>query len=574
MQRKIKIIIFITAVILFRNGLFGQDAQKLSVGNCPEEIMQVHISQQSVFPGELLWFKVYCSSALFPKEELSSLAFIELVSSENTSILRKKILLQHGEGLGEFEIPGNLPTGLYYVLTYTNWMKNFGEASFSRKELIIVNPFQPLNKIQDRTDSLKSQGGTSLSDNKTNNVKITPDRKIYPTRQLVTIKIETNSTAGKPISADFSVSVCRREPQMIFSTNTSKGPIVMKGSERKVYLPDYKGMRLSGKLMDSSDNGVAGAPVSESTPGYGTDLKRSITDSKGDFNFLLKPKEGEREIVFTLPAPDTKISLEESFWNGFRDPPDNLIFGLNQEAISYLRGKFTHFQFQSRFKKQYFIPNTQAKIAADSSVFYSKPYQLIELKDYMELDSLREYFYELVPSVRISQRRGEIDISVRDSLNMSFLEDKPGVFLDGIFYNDYTAITDIPIKEIDRIAILPKTYYYKDFTFGGIIDIHTKKSDFNSVKLLPNMTRFIYPMANASEWKYKSPNYSIADSHDRVPDFRYLLHWEPNIRVGNSGEAKVQFYTGDVKGNFIVKVIGIDEDGGILQADSEILIDD
>jgi len=556
------------------NDLFAQNADQPSGRNCPQEKMEVHISHGSAFPGELVWFKIYCTSPLLPADNLSSLAFIELVSSENSSILRKKILLNRGEGMGEFQIPDNLPTGLYYFMAYTNWMKNFGEASFFKKEMIIINPNLPLNNVQKKADSLKSLEGSTAIVAAANKLKISPDKNKYATREQVTIKIEPNSTSGKQISGDFSVSVYRKEPQMIYNTKKSNEGIVYKNPEKITYLPDYKGVRLSGKLLDASDNGISGVIVTESTPGPGIDIKCSLTDSKGDFNFLLRPREGEQQIIFTQHLMDTKISLEESYWNGFRDAPDNMAVGLSNEAVDYLKGKFIHLQFQNSFRKQNHIQNTPDKMAEDSSVFYLKPYKLFTLKDYVKLDSLREYFYELVPSVRFSQRKGEIDIAFRDLQNQTILEDKPGVFLDGIFYNNYSEIANIPVKDIDRFAILPSTYYYKDFTFGGIIDIHTKKSDFNSVKILPNMTRIIYPMANASEWKFKSPDYSASMTKDRTPDFRYLLYWEPNVKVENSSGAKVQFYTGDVKGKFIVKVTGMTKDDEILQSENEILVGD
>jgi len=124
------------------------------------------------------------------------------------------------------------------------------------------------------------------------------------------------------------------------------------------------------------------------------------------------------------------------------------------------------------------------------------------------------------------------------------------------------------------MTILPGMYYYKNFSFGGIIDIHTKKSDFNVVKPLPNMNRFIYSMANANEWKFTSPDYLITDKRDRIPDLRYLLHWEPNLKVENSGFATIQFYASDVTGNFVVKVVGITDEGEILQAENEIYVGD
>jgi hypothetical protein len=88
------------------------------------------------------------------------------------------------------------------------------------------------------------------------------------------------------------------------------------------------------------------------------------------------------------------------------------------------------------------------------------------------------------------------------------------------------------------------------------------------------MNRFIYPMADVSEWKFLSPDYSTPGSQIRIPDFRYLLYWEPSVRLEKSGETKLQFYTGDVKGRFIVKVVGISDKGEILQAENEIYIDD
>ncbi|MBK6281499.1 MAG: hypothetical protein IPF54_01465 [Draconibacterium sp.] len=314
--------------------------------------------------------------------------------------------------------------------------------------------------------------------------------------------------------------------------------------------------------------------ITGSTPGPGTDIKSSITDNNGNFNFLLKPEEGEREMVLTMPGPDLKISLEESYWNGFRNPPENPIIELNPESRKYLERKFQDFQIQDRFHKNNYITVTPDEIQKDSSVFYSKPYQLVELKNYIKLDSLREYFYELFPSVKFTQRRGEVNISIFDPLNMTYLEDKTGVFLDGVLVDDYSALANIPAKDIESIAVLPKTYYYKDFTFGGIVDIHTVKSDFKAVTPLPNMLRFIYPMADAAKWKFVFPDYALSSVRDRKPDFRYMLHWEPQVKLEKPGKGTVRFYTGDINGEFVIKVIGMTGEGEILEAEIEIEVND
>jgi hypothetical protein len=560
-------------MILSGNHLAGQHIERYNTADCPQEKIEVHLAQESLFSGEILWFKIYITSSLFPDEELSSLVFIELVNSENASILRKKVLIDHGEAPGELEIPDNLPTGIYYILAYTNWMKNFGELTFFSKKILIINPDQPLINTSNNPDSAGYKEAAAVINVAANKLQVYTDKKKYSTREKVTLKIETNKFTGKVMSGDFSVSVSRKEPKMIFLTKNSPQEIKYKDPEKIIYLPDYNGIRLTGKIEDPSGNIVAGAFVTESTPSSGTDIKSNIADSNGKFHFMLKPEEGEREIVITLPDGDTKMRLEESFWNGFRDQHDNPIFSLDGEAISYLREKFAQFQLQNMFKQKYATKKIPERNLGDSSVFYSKPYQLIEFGNYINLDSLREYFYELVPSVKFTRRRGEFLISVIDPVTMETTNQKPGIFLDGVLYDNFEEIANIPVRELDWMIVLPATYYYKDFTFGGIIDIHTKKSDFNSVKLLPNMTRFVFPMADASEWKFLSPHYSIADSLNRIPDFRYLLHWEPDIRIEDSGAVSVQFYTGDVTGNFIIKVAGISADGEHLQTEEEIYVD-
>ena len=345
-------------------------------------------------------------------------------------------------------------------------------------------------------------------------------------------------------------------------------------TEDKLWLPDHKGIRLSGNLSDATGKGVSEARLIMSEPGPGTDLESSITNEKGDFSFLLGMGTGDKDIIITLPSSEMKVSLEEPFWNGFRKMPDDLILQISAKMIPYLRDKFVHLQLQNRFRNDFYekIPPFSAR--RDTTAFYSKPYQTYMIGNYIALDSLAEYFHELIPSVKFVRRRGEVEISVTDPSTMSEIPEKPGVFLDGVPYNNFSGIADIPANEIDRITVIPAVYYYKDFTFGGIIDIHTRKSDFSSVKMLPEMIRFIYPLANKSEWRFVPPDYSEADSPGRIPDFRYLLLWEPWLRVNNSGEATIEFYTGDVKGSFVVKVVGMSDEGEFLQNENEIYIDD
>ena len=274
-----------------------------------------------------------------------------------------------------------------------------------------------------------------------------------------------------------------------------------------------------------------------------------------------------------MPGPDAFIKLEEPFWNGFRAPPVQEELCLDENAISFLKEKFLHYQLLKIFNQSNFSKKEQTdRSAIDSSSFYTSYSHLLKMDDYIILDSLSEFFYELVPWVRFVQSRGIFDIRVSDPVSGVPYQEKPGVFVDGVLYSDYGEIARIPVRKIEKIAIIPEVYYYGNFSFGGIVDLHTVDSDFNAVQLLPEMIRLIYPLASLPEMRFKNPDYSISKTLDRIPDFRHLICWEPNFIVGASGENSIQFYTGDLMGDFTIMVRGISPEGRLLQSETKIKV--
>jgi hypothetical protein len=239
-------------------------------------------------------------------------------------------------------------------------------------------------------------------------------------------------------------------------------------------------------------------------------------------------------------------------------------FKMNPAFLDFLKKKYLHFQLQKGFNQSWLVPAKRSAQIKDSTVFYSGSFTHIKLKDYTKLDSLREYFYELVPSVKFSRKDGALEVSIYDAQTHTTLKDKPAIFLDGVLYPDFSDISKIPLDDIDYFNVIAKEYYYLDLTFGGIIDIHTKKSDFNSVPLSSDMSRILYPLANEKEWIFNPPVYK--ENNTRIPDFRYLLYWNPNLQTSDP----VQFFTGDVKGTFVIKIMGITEEGKIVESENEI----
>ncbi len=133
----------LTAIILFCHTISGQEiVDQPRITYPAEEIRRYILHRPSCSRVKYSDLKFIVPIPCFLNLELSRIAFIELVNDRNAPVLRKKILLEHGAGEGEFVLPDDLASGIYTVLTYTNWLKNFGETSFNRENIVIVNPDQ------------------------------------------------------------------------------------------------------------------------------------------------------------------------------------------------------------------------------------------------------------------------------------------------------------------------------------------------------------------------------------------------------------------------------------------------
>jgi len=115
------------------------------------EEIKLSTNTQTVFVGERLHFSAYCLDSRTGKfTDLSKYAYVQLIG-EDGEVYRKKLLLNNGVGAGDFFIGSDLPTGHYYLVGYTRWMRN--EDDFTQIPIRLINPFE--NYDSGVEDSLK-----------------------------------------------------------------------------------------------------------------------------------------------------------------------------------------------------------------------------------------------------------------------------------------------------------------------------------------------------------------------------------------------------------------------------------
>lgn len=112
----------------------------------PQLIIQT--DQEVYLAGETIWLQLLPTmKKLTEIQDLSKLIYVEILDAQNKPVFQEKMGIKNGSATGYLQVPKDLPTGNYTLCAYTNWMKNFGEDSFAKKQIVLINSFQALPVI-------------------------------------------------------------------------------------------------------------------------------------------------------------------------------------------------------------------------------------------------------------------------------------------------------------------------------------------------------------------------------------------------------------------------------------------
>ncbi|HYG38659.1 MAG TPA: hypothetical protein VD908_08575, partial [Cytophagales bacterium] len=78
---------------------------------------------------ETIFFKVYQLNAQnFKPHDLSRVVYVNLLNENNQTIFSKKVKIEEGCSSGEIYLPDSLKGGVYKIVGFNNWMRNFDKA--------------------------------------------------------------------------------------------------------------------------------------------------------------------------------------------------------------------------------------------------------------------------------------------------------------------------------------------------------------------------------------------------------------------------------------------------------------
>jgi hypothetical protein len=331
-----------------------------------------------------------------------------------------------------------------------------------------------------------------------------------------------------------------------------------------------------------------------------TGAKKSIysreTDNKGRFAFALNDEYGEEiEVLFSTTNKSNKSTANEVVLDKKKSP---LISFEQQMALHQIDSIVEPF-INKNLKQNEIDDKLQAQ---DGSTFlhevkvngkinptrqkmieqYGKPLTIISGKDILAKE--RSWSYGLY-SVILQEYPDKIRIE-RDTLGnlQAIFNQMPTlVIIDGIpvNYRDYGFIQSIPPSEVTSFEIIENAngfirLYCQVHTeivigcelgapaFGHVIAIYTKQgiglAGTDKPKGLSETSIPVFSMQK----EFYAPKYENTNPDDwKRTDARTLLHWQPILNTDNLGSAATSFYNSDTKGNVMIVVEAISENGEI-----------
>ena len=112
--------------------LFKNSDRKLN------EMVYLHTDREVYAPEDTLWFKAYIrNKALLTPSALSQTFVIQLVGSDGKVISNETCLIMDSGVRGQMILEHTLSEGIYYLVGYSSWMKNFGAETLFSKKIVI-----------------------------------------------------------------------------------------------------------------------------------------------------------------------------------------------------------------------------------------------------------------------------------------------------------------------------------------------------------------------------------------------------------------------------------------------------
>jgi len=478
-----------------------------------------------------------------------------------------------------------------------NHITIFDAAGHVMKERLIYTPEHPVNgiavtlspqfKTREKVNAVLELSADAVKDLKWANLSLSviPEQSERNQIELTDYMVFASEFGIKPLSLLKKNSLSELSgPQIDSLLLTVKSNWIdwekILSDEQKImrYKPETEYHYLMGRLIkNNSSTSDSGRYVYMSIPGKAALFQYAKTDNESGFSMKVMIDDRVKDFVIQPGDPEniTSTKIESSFSEKYL--PSVPYYSDEDVAVTSpeISGMSTNYQVNKIYSTTLLsqpvsnVPEAEIK----PKRFYGKPDISLLMDDYIKLPVMEEVFFELIPGATLRKKKTGYEISVFDPSDNKVYNFPPCLMIDGTIIYNPSVIADIDPELVERIDLVKDKYYVGDKLFYGIINIITRSGDFSSVILPEYATRMQYKVYEPG-FTFTAPEYVSFDKQlSRVPDFRNTLYWNPLVKTDKLGKASIEFWTSDIKSNYVVSIQGVTSDGRIISYKTEIRVD-
>ena len=337
-------------------------------------------------------------------------------------------------------------------------------------------------------------------------------------------------------------------------------------------LPDIKYFKetnenyIYGQIVNTDQKPeVAGEYVFISRPGKVATFQYAKTDAEGSFNFMVNIDNDVNDyIVQPSDMSGNKRILIQSQFSESYYPVKSIISQTSKETMKGISNWVINYQVRKIYGSESLGKIEENKITKPAvRRFYGKPDLEIVLADYVKLPVMQEVFFELVPVVFLKNKKPHSEFYVMDPVNKKIIDLPAFLLIDGVPVLEPSFMLNLDPEIVEKIDVVQDNYQVGDFTFYGIINVITKRGNFENVNLPSYSLRIRYRSVDQTR-AFISPEYNTGNLESRIPDFRTTLYWNPAIKKDKDGSERINFWSSDDNSDYLINIQGINSKGELI----------
>lgn len=558
---KNSLLIFVLLPLITMGQIMPDNLNKTFMSSIREDVI-CFTDRDLYLSGETIWFTAFITTNNTMSETaISKVLYVELYDKNTRVIQKKKIAIEKNICKGNLDIPSETLSEVYFFRVYTQFQRNRSANNFTYIPLSIINPELTLTR----------SGAESKKTNKPQHAQhktltISTGKTEFKTRQKVDLKLGSKHLKNAVVC----VSVVKQGTSVWNGKTKDDTNETAQGNDSIFWIPDVRGTSLSG-FVRNKKSGMALENVEVFLSAFGESLIFHISETQenGSFIFPLDRLNQTQDIFVTIDPQkhaNMEVLINNDFSNqfpGFQGYP----FSIDTSYEKLLTEMYINHQASTAFEIDY-------STVQSHEIFTNLPsnYDVtVRLDDYIELSSLGEVIYEIVPPLFVRSTKSESYLSVANYLTQH--ASRAGlILLDNVPIFDVDELLKLAPANIESIQVINRPYYLGNYLLESIVSFKTKTGDFGGYNFPPESI-FIAFQTLSPQQTFIAPDYGIDSIKNKpLPDFRTTMYWNPALGL-NDADTSIGFYTSDAKGRYDIFVNGISEDGEVIYGKSEIIVE-